>query len=53
MYKKPQPEDYLQRVMQATMEVPTDSAVALIHNMLAVASFSKPLARINRPMLFA
>jgi pimeloyl-ACP methyl ester carboxylesterase len=39
--------------MQATMEVPTDTAVALIHNMIAVTSFSKPLARINRPMLFA
>jgi non-heme chloroperoxidase len=53
MYKKPEPEDYLQRVKQATMEVPTDTAVALIHNMIAVTGFSKALARINRPMLFA
>ena len=34
------------------MEVPTDTAVALIHNMIAVTDFSKAFARINRPMLF-
>lgn len=53
MYKKPQPEDYIQRVKQATLEVPTDTAVALIHNMLAVTDFSGAFARITRPMLFA
>ena len=53
MYKKRQPEDYIQRVKYATLEVPTDTAVALIYNMISVADFSNALARITRPMLFA
>jgi non-heme chloroperoxidase len=53
MYKKPQPEDYIQRVKQATLKVPTDTAVALIYNMISVTDFSDAFARINRPMLFA
>jgi non-heme chloroperoxidase len=35
MYKKPQPEDYIQSVEQTTLEVPTDTAVALIYNMIS------------------
>ena len=53
MYKKPQPEEYLQRVEQATMQVPTDTAVALIYNMVSVTDFSEAFARIDRPVLFA
>jgi non-heme chloroperoxidase len=53
MYKKPEPEDYIQRVKHATLEVPTDTAVALIYNMLSVTDFSNAFARINRPVLFA
>jgi non-heme chloroperoxidase len=53
MYKKPEPGDYLQRVKQATLAVPTDTAVALIHNMISVTDFSNAFARINRPMLSA
>jgi non-heme chloroperoxidase len=53
MYKKPEPEDYVQNVKRATMVVPTDTAVALICNMVAVTDFSKAFARIKRPMVFA
>ena len=53
MFKKPQPEDYIQRVEHATLEVPTDTVVALIYNMVSVTDFSKAFARINRPTLFA
>ncbi len=53
MYKKPQPEEYLQRVEQATLQVPTDTAVALIYNMVSVTDFSEAFARIDRPVLFA
>lgn len=53
MYQKPQPEDYIQRVKHATLKVPTDTAVALIYNMISVTEFSNAFARINRPMLFA
>jgi non-heme chloroperoxidase len=53
MYKKPEPEDYIQRVKHATLEVPTDTAVALLYNMISVTEFSNAFARINRPVLFA
>lgn len=53
MYKKPQPEDYLKRVVEASVQVPGDTAVVLIYNMIAVKDFSTGLARINRPVLFA
>jgi non-heme chloroperoxidase len=53
MYKIPPPEDYIQRVKFATLEVPTATAVALIYNMISVTDFSNGFARINRPMIFA
>ena len=52
MFKKPQPEDYLKRVIDASVQVPADTAVVLIYNMIAVKDFSPGLARINRPVLF-
>jgi non-heme chloroperoxidase len=52
MYKKPETEEYLQKVVQASMQVPTDTTVALLHNMVEDTDFSKAFARINRPMLF-
>jgi len=52
MFKKPQPEDYLKRVINASTQVPADTAVVLIYNMIAVKDFSPAFARINRPVLF-
>jgi non-heme chloroperoxidase len=52
MYKKPQPEDYLKRVVDASAQVPADTAAVLIYDMIAVKDFSPGLARMNRPMLF-
>jgi non-heme chloroperoxidase len=53
MFKKPQPEDYLKRVIDASVQVPADTAVVLIYNMIAVKDFSTGLAKMNRPVLFA
>jgi microsomal epoxide hydrolase len=53
MFKKPQPEDYLKRLTEASMQVPADTAVVLIYNMIAVKDYSGAFARINRPVLFA
>lgn len=53
MYKKPQPDDYIQRLKQATLQVPTDTAVALIYNMISVTDFSKAFAGIDRPVIYA
>jgi non-heme chloroperoxidase len=57
MYKKPQPEDYLKRVADSSAQVPADTAVVLIYDMLAVKDFSAGLARLSamkadRPVLF-
>lgn len=52
MYRRPQPEDYLKRVIDASMQVPDDTAAILIYNMIAVKDFSAGLARVNRPLLF-
>ena len=53
MYKKPQGEDYLKRVIEASTQVPADTAVVLIYDMIAVKDFSAGIAKINRPVLFA
>lgn len=53
LFRKPQSEDYLKRVIAASIQVPADTAVILIYNMLAIENLSGALARMNRPMLFA
>jgi non-heme chloroperoxidase len=53
MFRKPQPEPYIQRVIAASMEVPADTAAVLIYNMIAVPNFNGGFARLNRPVLFA
>jgi len=52
MFKKPQSEDYLKRVIDVSTQVPADTAVLLIYNMIAVKDFAAGLARVNRPVLF-
>ena len=57
MFKKPQPEDYLKRIIDASMQVPADTAIVLIYNMIAIKDFSPGLARLteaktSRPVLF-
>ena len=53
MYKKPQPEEYIKRVIDASASVPADTAVALIYNMIAVKDTTTGLAKMDRPVLFA
>jgi len=53
MFKKPQPEDYLKRLIDASVEVPADTAVVLVYNMIAMKDLSAAFARMNRPVLFA
>lgn len=53
MYRKPQPEPYIQRVIAASTQVPADTAVVLIYNMIAVPDFNAGFARLNKPVLFA
>jgi non-heme chloroperoxidase len=53
MFKKPQPEDYLNLLVDASVQVPADTAALLIYNMLAIKDYSVGFARTNRPVLFA
>ena len=53
MYKKPQTDEYIQSIVNASIQVPADTAVVLIYNMIAVKDFSAGLAKMNRPVLFA
>jgi pimeloyl-ACP methyl ester carboxylesterase len=39
-------------VINASVEVPADTAVTLIYNMIAVGDLSKAFAKINKPVLF-
>ena len=57
MFKKPQPEDYVKRIIDASTQVPADTAVVLIYNMIAVKDFSPGLANLaamkaKNPVLF-
>jgi microsomal epoxide hydrolase len=54
MFKKPQPEDYLKRLIDASVQTPADTAVLLIYNMIAVKDFSPGLDKMkaNRSTLF-
>lgn len=53
MFKKPQPEAYYKRLVEASTAVPADTAAILIYDMIAVKDFSAGLAKVNRPLLFA
>jgi non-heme chloroperoxidase len=53
MFKKPQGEDYFKRLTDASMQVPADTAVVLVYNMLAIKDYSAGLSKVNRPFVFA
>ena len=52
MFKKPQPESYIKRLIDASTQVPADTAAVLIYNMIAVKDFNAAFAKENRPLLF-
>jgi non-heme chloroperoxidase len=52
MYKKPQPEDYIKKLGDASMQVPTDTAVVLIYNIMAMKDMAAGLTRMKPPVLF-
>jgi non-heme chloroperoxidase len=50
MFKKPQPEDYIYRLAKASLETPTDSAIALVVS--GFTTDNRPaLEKINKPTL--
>ena len=54
MYKKPQPEAYLNKITAASMSVPTNTAVVLIANPVMNGWDTRHvLAKIDKPVLYA
>jgi microsomal epoxide hydrolase len=52
MFKKPQPEDFIKRLVEASVQVPDDTAAVLIYNMIAVKDFNAALGKVDRPLMF-
>ncbi|MBB6123064.1 alpha/beta fold hydrolase [Sphingobium subterraneum] len=52
-YKTEQSESYLDFVKGTTEKVPTNSAVALMHNMVSNNDLTGAFARLTRPVIFA
>lgn len=53
MFTKPQPEDYIKRLIDTSMQVPADTAVVLVYNMLAIQGWSTAFANMDKPLMFA
>ena len=51
MYKKPQPEEYIQRVVAASLKMPSDSAVAASVSSISRSDWRPALAKVDRPVL--
>jgi len=51
MYKKPQPEDYIGRVIEASLKMPADSAIAASVGAISRADWRPAIARMDRPIL--
>jgi microsomal epoxide hydrolase len=52
MYRKPQPEAYYERITDASLRTPTNSAVALIANAMWRGEWRTVLPKIDRPVLY-
>lgn len=53
MYRKPQTEEYLQRVVNASLAMPGDSAVAASVGSIERADWRPAVQKLNRPVLVA
>ncbi len=51
MYRKPQSDDYIQRVVEATLQTPADSAVAMSVTALARPDWTPAISKLDRPVL--
>lgn len=52
MYRKPQSEEYLNRITAASLKAPTNTAVTLLGNVLASSDMRPVLTKIDRPVLY-
>lgn len=52
MYRKPQPQAYLQKIIAASLKTPTNTAVTLSANVMARGDWRPVLAKLDRPVLY-
>jgi non-heme chloroperoxidase len=52
MYTKPQPDDYISGLLQASLATPTDTAVALLTSFLAQDDWRPALRKIDKPTMY-
>lgn len=51
MYKKPQPESYIARVVEASLKMPADSAIAASAGSVSRGDWRPAIAKMDRPIL--
>lgn len=51
MYKKPQPDEYIARVIAASLKMPADSAVAASVSSISRADWRPALAKLDRAVM--
>jgi non-heme chloroperoxidase len=51
MYRKPQPDEYIQRLVKVSLEMPADSAVAASVSSVGRADYGPALKKMDRPVM--
>jgi non-heme chloroperoxidase len=51
MYKKPQPEDYIQRIVTASLRMPADSTITASVSSISRADWRPAISKLDRPVL--
>ena len=51
MYKKPPPEDYIQRLVKVSLQMPSDSAITASVSAIARSDWRPAISKIDRPVL--
>ncbi len=51
MYKKPQSQEYIARLVEASLKMPTDSAIAASVGSISRADWRPAIAKLDRPVL--
>jgi non-heme chloroperoxidase len=52
MYKKPQSDNYIATLVEASLRTPTDAAVALMESFLKQVDWRPALAKVDKPLLY-
>jgi non-heme chloroperoxidase len=53
MYRRPQPDEYIKRIVAASLAMPADSAVAASVSSISRADWSPAIRKLDRPVLIA